>query len=44
MLNRESYVQRMHEKLDRYREAGIDPVNLFPHDLSNLENKLGCYV
>jgi len=44
MLNREDYVERMHEKLDRYEAAGLQPVNLFPHDLPELNQKLGQYV
>jgi transposase len=44
MLNREEYVDRMHEKLRRYRGANINLVNLFPHDLDDLAQKLARYV
>lgn len=43
MLNRADYVERMHEKIDRYRRDGIKIVNLFPHDLEHLGQKLGRY-
>lgn len=44
MLNRADYVERMHEKIDRYQCNGIEIVNLFPHDLEQLSRKLGRYV
>jgi len=44
MLNREEYVERMHEKLTRYADADITLINLFPHHLGDLGQKLGQYV
>jgi transposase len=44
MLGREEYVDRMHEKLDRYDSAGVEIVSLFPHHLSKLDAKLSQYL
>ena len=44
MLNREDYCKRMHEKQDEYDGLDVRLVNLFPHDLDDLSDKLGEFA
>jgi len=44
MLGREEYVFRMHEKVQTYERAGVEVVHLFPHDLTQLKDKLSQLV
>lgn len=44
MVANEEYRERMADKIDKYNEAGIEVVDLYPSDLDDLDGKLARFL